>query len=126
MKKIKTLSKVLTSKNLLKEAAEIESLRTTPSWLTEWRDTMRHYGFQNFGRDTKWHKGKSHLEEPMDKISAEHDIHMVEQAHSPDAQGRRISDKALDTFMKEFYGETIWISPREGWRGKMKEEDQDD
>jgi len=80
---------------------------------------MKHYGFQNFGRDAKWWKGKSHLEEPLDKVSAEHDIHMVEQAHMPDAQGRRISDKALDTFMKEFYGESITIAPREGWRSKM-------
>lgn len=79
---------------------------------------MRHYGFQSFG-DTKWHKGKSYLEEPLDEASALQDIHLVEQAHSPDAQGRRISNTALDNFMKEFYGELISIAPREGWRKEM-------
>ncbi len=79
---------------------------------------MRHYGFQSFG-DTKWHKGKSHLEEPLDEASAFQDIHMVEQAHSPDAEGRRISNTALDNFMKEFYGELITQAPRDGWKKKM-------
>jgi hypothetical protein len=124
MRKIKTLANALSKVNLLKEAEEVKSLQPAPPWLTQWRDTMRHYGFQNFGRDAKWRKGKSHLEEPMDKISAEQDIHMVEQAHSPDAQGRRISDKALDTFMKEFYGERIWIAPREGWKSQMSESEE--
>lgn len=79
---------------------------------------MRHYGFQSFG-DTKWHKGRSYLEEPQDEASALHDIEMVEQAHSPDAEGRRISNKSLDNFMREFYGELITIAPREGWRSRM-------
>ena len=119
MNKLIKLTKTLSSIGLKKEAEEVKNLQTIPDWLRKWRDTMRHYGFQNFGRDAKWWKGKSHLEEPLDKVSAEHDIHMVEQAHMPDAQGRRISDKALDTFMKEFYGESITIAPREGWRSKM-------
>jgi hypothetical protein len=125
MNKLKKLASVLYSQNLKSEAAEVLKMKPVehPDWLTEWRDTMRYYGFQNFGRDTKWHKGKSHLEEPMDKISAKQDIHMVEQAHSPDAEGRRISDKALDTFMREFYGENIWIAPREGWKRKMSNEE---
>jgi hypothetical protein len=59
------------------------------------------------------------LEEPLDEASALHDIEMVEQAHSPDAEGRRISNKALDNFMREFYGELITIAPREGWRSRM-------
>ena len=119
MNKLIKLTKTLSSIGLKKEAEEAKSLQTIPDWLRKWRDTMKHYGFQNFGRDAKWWKSKSHLEEPLDKVSAEHDIHMVEQAHMPDAQGRRISDKALDTFMKEFYGESITIAPREGWRSKM-------
>jgi len=121
MKKIKDLSKIIFSLGLKKEAEDISSLdnNSVQPWLSEWRDVMRHYGFQNFGRDKKWHKGKSHLEEPLDRTSAEHDIHMVEQAHTPDSQGRRISDKSLDKFMREFYGENIWIAPREGWRSKM-------
>jgi hypothetical protein len=121
MKKIKGLSKIIFSLGLKKEAKDISSLdnSSVQPWLSEWRDVMRHYGFQNFGRDKKWHKGKSHLEEPLDRTSAEHDIHMVEQAHTPDSEGRRISDKSLDKFMREFYGENIWIAPREGWRSKM-------
>lgn len=121
MKKIKSLSKIIFGLGLKKEAEDISSLddSSVQPWLSEWRDVMRHYGFQNFGRDKKWHKGKSHLEEPLDRTSAEHDIHMVEQAHTPDSEGRRISDKSLDKFMKEFYGENIWIAPREGWRSKM-------
>lgn len=121
MKKIKGLSKIIFSLGLKKEAKDISSLddSSVQPWLSEWRDVMRHYGFQNFGRDKKWHKGKSHLEEPLDRTSAEHDIHMVEQAHTPDSQGRRISDKSLDKFMREFYGENIWIAPREGWRSRM-------
>jgi hypothetical protein len=124
MKKIKVLSKIIFSLGLKKEAKDISSLDdgSVKPWLSLWRDTMRHYGFQNFGRDEKWWKGKSYLEEPMDKISAEHDIHMVEQAHSPDAEGRRISDKSLDTFMKEFYGEKIWIAPREGWKKNITDD----
>jgi hypothetical protein len=106
---------------LYKEASELESIDEKP-WLTEWRDTMRHYGFDNFG-DTIWTKGKSKLNEPLDKNSAEDDIHMVEQAHMPDEQGRRVSNDALDSFMKEFYGESITIAPREGWRSKMSRED---
>jgi hypothetical protein len=47
---------------------------------------------------------------------------MVEQAHSPDAEGRRISNTALDNFMREFYGEMITIAPREGWKSKMSDE----
>lgn len=123
-KKITTLSSLLVELGLRKEALEVKNLSEggIPSWLSLWRDTMRHYGFQNFGRDKKWWKGKSYLEEPMDKISAEHDIHMVEQAHSPDAEGRRISDKSLDTFMKEFYGEKIWIAPREGWKKNITDD----
>lgn len=81
---------------------------------------MRHYGFQSF-RGTKWHKGKSYLEEPLDETSALGDIHLVEQAHSPDAEGRRISNTALDNFMREFYGEMITIAPRESWRSKMSD-----
>lgn len=119
------LSKTLLLIGLNKEAKKIRELSGTPAWLREWRDTMRHYGFKNFRRNKKWHKGKSHLEEPMDKASAEHDIHMVEQAHMPDEHGRRISNDSLDSFMKEFYGESITIAPREGWRKKMsKEEDE--
>lgn len=123
--KLSKLILLLDNLGLKKEASDINQVLSsaTPDWLTEWRDTMRHYGFQNFGRDTKWHKGKSNLEEPMDRISAEQDIHMVEQAHSPDAEGRRISDKRLDTFMREFYGENIWIAPREGWKRKMSDEE---
>lgn len=119
MKSIKNLIFILKKIGLNKEAKKIKKLSRTPSWLREWRDTMRHYGFQNFGRNRKWHKGKSYLEEPMDKSSAEHDIHMVEQAHMPDEHGRRISNDSLDSFMKEFYGESITIAPREGWRKKM-------
>ena len=125
LNKISELILLLNNLGLKKEASNISQLLSpnTPGWLKEWRDTMRHYGFQNFGRDQKWHKGKSFLEEPMDIISAEQDIHMVEQAHSPDEKGRRISNKRLNTFMREFYGENIWIAPREGWKGKMKNEE---
>jgi hypothetical protein len=121
MKKIKGLSKIIFSLGLKKEAEDISSLddSSVQPWLSEWRDVMRHYGFQNFGRDKKWHKGKSHLEEPLDRTSAKHDIHMIEQAHTPASKGRRISNKSLDKFMREFYGENIWIAPREGWRSKM-------
>ncbi len=121
MTRLHNLFKTLNFFNLKKEASDVLSLSnsTIEPWLSEWRDVMRHYGFQNFGRDKKWHKGKSHLEEPLDRTSAEHDIHMVEQAHTPDSEGRRISDKSLDKFMREFYGENIWIAPREGWRSKM-------
>ena len=125
MSKLNSLILFLKSNRFLKEAAEAESLQspqTEKPWLTEWRDTMRHYGFDNFG-DTIWTKGKSKLNEPLDKNSAEDDIHMVEQAHMPDEQGRRVSNDALDSFMKEFYGESITIAPREGWRSKMSRED---
>ena len=122
MNNLKNLILALRSRGLFKEASEIESIEGEKPWLTEWRDTMRHYGFDNFG-GTIWTKGKSHLHEPLDRNSAEDDIHMVEQAHMPDEQGRRVSNDALDSFMKEFYGESITIAPREGWRSKMSREE---
>jgi hypothetical protein len=120
MHKLQSLIQSLKRLNLSSEASQLKKLAdySAPPWLEEWRACMRHYGFQSFG-DTKWHKGKSHLEEPLDEASALHDIEMVEQAHSPDAEGRRISNKSLDNFMREFYGELITIAPREGWRSRM-------
>ena len=120
MHKLQPLIKTLKSLSFTEEVSSLQKLAdySAPPWLEEWRDCMRHYGFQSFG-DTKWHKGRSYLKEPLDKASAIHDIEMVEQAHSPDAEGRRISNKSLDNFMKEFYGELITIAPREGWRSRM-------
>jgi hypothetical protein len=120
MHKLQPLIKTLIKLSLTGEASSLQKLAdySAPTWLEEWRACMRHYGFQSFG-DTKWHKGKSNLEEPQDEASALHDIEMVEQAHSPDAEGRRISNKSLDNFMREFYGELITIAPREGWRSRM-------
>jgi len=120
MNKLQPLIQTLKDLHLTEEVSSLQKLAdySSPPWLEEWRDCMRHYGFQSF-RDTKWHKGKSHLEEPLDEASAFQDIHMVEQAHSPDAEGRRISNTALDNFMKEFYGELITQAPRDGWKKKM-------
>jgi hypothetical protein len=120
MNKLQPLIQTLKDLHLAEEVSSLQKLAdySSPTWLEEWRDCMRHYGFQSFG-DTKWHKGKSHLEEPLDEASAFQDIHMVEQAHSPDAEGRRISNTALDNFMKEFYGELITQAPRDGWKKKM-------
>ena len=120
MHKLQPLIKALIKLSFTGEVSSLQKLAdySAPSWLEEWRNCMRHYGFQSFG-DTKWHKGRSHLEEPLDEASAFGDIHMVEQAHSPDAEGRRISNTALDNFMKEFYGELITQAPRDGWREKM-------
>lgn len=120
MSNLSALIKTLKKLSLTEEVFSLQKLAdySAPPWLEEWRNCMRHYGFQSFG-DTKWHKGKSYLEEPLDEASALQDIHLVEQAHSPDAQGRRISNTALDNFMKEFYGELISIAPREGWRKEM-------
>ena len=120
MNKLQSLIQTLIKLSLTEEVSTLQKLAdySAPTWLEEWRDCMRHYGFQSFG-DTKWHKGKSHLEEPLDEASAFQDIHLVEQAHSPDAEGRRISNTALDNFMKEFYGELITQAPRDGWKKKM-------
>ena len=122
MHKLQPLIKALIKLSFTGEVSSLQKLAdySAPSWLEEWRNCMRHYGFQSFG-DTKWHKGRSHLEEPLDETSAFGDIHLVEQAHSPDAEGRRISNKALDNFMREFYGEMITIAPREGWKKKMSD-----
>lgn len=123
MRKLSALIQTLIKLSFTPEATALQKLAdySAPEWLEEWRNTMRHYRFQSFG-DTKWHKGKSYLEEPLDEASAFQDIEMVEQAHSPDAEGRRISNTALDNFMKEFYGELITQAPREGWREKMSHE----
>ena len=120
MRKLSALIQTLERLSLTPEATALQKLAdySAPEWLEEWRNCMRHYGFQSFG-DTKWHKGKSYLEEPLDEASAFQDIEMVEQSHSPDAEGRRISNTALDNFMKEFYGELITQAPRDGWREKM-------
>ena len=120
MHKLQPLIKALIKLSFTGEATALQKLSDYSAhlWLEEWRNCMRHYGFQSFG-DTKWHKGKSYLEEPLDEASAFQDIEMVEQAHSPDAEGRRISNTALDNFMKEFYGELITQAPRDGWREKM-------
>lgn len=124
MQKLSTLMQTLKKLSLIREINQLRKLAdySAPAWLEEWRNCMRHYGFQSFG-DTKWHKGKSYLEEPLDEASAFQDIHLVEQAHSPDAEGRRISNTALDNFMKEFYGELITIKAPEGsWKDGMSHE----
>ena len=120
MKKTKALINYLVAKGFKKEAENLKELSTEPDWLKEWRDCMRHYGFQNFGRDDKWHKGRSYLQEPLDKASADRDIILVTEVHSPSEEGRRVADASLDRFIKEFYGDGITIAPREGWRSKMK------
>lgn len=139
MQKLSALIQTLKKLSLAGEVSSLQKLAdySAPEWLEEWRACMRHYGFQSFG-DTKWqkektnskgtkkdppkwHKGKSYLTEPLDEALAFQDIHMVEQAHSPDAEGRRISNTALDNFMREFYGEMITIAPREGWKSRMKD-----
>jgi hypothetical protein len=123
MHKLQSLIQTLKDLHLTGEVSSLQKLAdySAPPWLEEWKNCMRYYGFQSFG-DTKWHKGKSHLEEPLDEASALQDIHLVEQAHSPDAEGRRISNTALDNFMKEFYGELITQAPRDGWKKKMNHE----
>jgi hypothetical protein len=139
MQKLSALIQTLKGLHLTEEVSSLQKLAdySAPEWLEEWRNCMRHYGFQSF-RGTKWqkkktnskgtkkdlpkwHKGKSFLMEPQDETSAFQDIEMVEQAHSPDAEGRRISNTALDNFMREFYGEMITIAPRESWRSKMSD-----
>ena len=128
MKNLNSLISFLKSNRFLKEAEEAESLQSLESdkpWLSEWKECMKHYGFQNFGRDNKWWKGKSFLHEPKDEFSAENDIHMIEQVHSPSEEGRRVSNTALDNFIKEFYGDGITIAPREGWRKNMTPEEED-
>jgi hypothetical protein len=137
MHKLQPLIQTLKNLHLTEEVSTLQKLAdySAPPWLEEWRDCMRHYGFQSFNHTKsqkkktnskgtkkdppKWHKGKSFLMEPLDEASALQDIHLVEQAHSPDAEGRRISNTALDNFMKEFYGELITQAPRDGWKKKM-------
>ena len=101
------LVKILDGLNLKEEAFQIKCL-ASEDWLANWKRCMTHYGFQSFG-DGKWHKGRSYLEEPKDRVSAEHDISLVERAHSSN-----ISDKLSDNFIKEFYGEKINIPPMGG------------
>ncbi len=125
MRKLNSLISFLKSNQFLKEAAEAESLQSLESWLSDWRDCMRHYGFENFGRDDKWWKGKSFLHEPKDANSANYDMILVTEVHSPSEEGRRVSNTALDNFIKEFYGDGITVAPREGWRKNMSLKKED-
>ena len=113
------------SVGLKKEADEIVALSHSPEWLSDWRACMRHYGFKNFGRDDKWWKEKSFLHEPKDAGSAAQDIILVTEVHSPSEEGRRVSNTALDNFIKEFYGDGITVAPREGWRKNMTPEEEE-
>jgi hypothetical protein len=125
MNKLSILYSTLNSMGLKKEAQETAELNDTKEWLSEWRDCMRHYGFQNFGRDDKWWKEKSFLHEPKDAGSAAQDIILVTEVHSPSEEGRRVSNTALDNFIKEFYGDGITVAPREGWRKNMTSEEEE-
>ena len=117
------------AKKLKEERVEEEEARqdkkrikkSFEAWLEEWKEVMRHYGFEHFGGDY-WCKGKSKIYLPQDINTARSDIEFVREVYQPPEVGSRVSSKKKDNYMQEFHGDLIWLAPDDAW--KIKEEEK--